>query len=250
MAHNAGKPVRNLGGVSSRFEKGGCQDVTTPKYLEMANLSQAWDPSAETILGSISDVVEVIDHRGVIVYSNISPLHQRRLGLDSVLNQRCHKVYDKVCPSCRTCPLDQVFSTGVRLILDCPVKPGGSKGKWARQHLYPMRDQDGSVTGVLRLVFDITGEKRSQAEDEKYLNSLEQSLYNRKHRQPLPPNNLSPRELQVLGYMADGLSNHDIARLLCLSPNTVKTHVSHIFNKLGVSDRTQAAVAATRLKLV
>ena len=42
----------------------------------------------------------------------------------------------------------------------------------------------------------------------------------------------------------------DIGRLLGISPNTVKTHVTHIFNKLGVNDRTQAAVTATRLNII
>jgi DNA-binding NarL/FixJ family response regulator len=50
--------------------------------------------------------------------------------------------------------------------------------------------------------------------------------------------------------MADGMSNREIARLLDISPNTVKTHVVHIFNKLGVKDRTQAAVTATRMGLI
>ena len=61
---------------------------------------------------------------------------------------------------------------------------------------------------------------------------------------------LSQRELEVLKLMVDGLSNPEIAAALYLSPNTVKTHVRGIMNKLAVDDRVQAAVVALRAGLV
>jgi two-component system, NarL family, response regulator LiaR len=64
------------------------------------------------------------------------------------------------------------------------------------------------------------------------------------------PANLSQRELEVLKLMVDGLSNPEIAEKLYLSPNTVKTHVRGIMNKLSVDDRVQAAVVALRSGLV
>jgi len=62
--------------------------------------------------------------------------------------------------------------------------------------------------------------------------------------------NLSGRELEVLKLMVEGLSNPEIAEKLYLSPNTVKTHVRGIMNKLAVDDRVQAAVVALRSGLV
>jgi DNA-binding NarL/FixJ family response regulator len=61
---------------------------------------------------------------------------------------------------------------------------------------------------------------------------------------------LSQRELEVLKLMVEGLSNPEIAAALYLSPNTVKTHVRGIMNKLAVDDRVQAAVVALRAGLV
>lgn len=61
---------------------------------------------------------------------------------------------------------------------------------------------------------------------------------------------LSQREHEVLRLMVDGLSNPEIAAKLYLSPNTVKTHVRGIMNKLAVDDRVQAAVVALRTGLV
>jgi DNA-binding NarL/FixJ family response regulator len=61
---------------------------------------------------------------------------------------------------------------------------------------------------------------------------------------------LTERESQVLRLLAQGLSNKDIARALQVVEDTVKTHVAHILEKLGVQSRTQAVIAAMRLGLV
>jgi len=61
---------------------------------------------------------------------------------------------------------------------------------------------------------------------------------------------LSNREIDVLQLLADGKSNKEIATRLFISTQTVKTHIAHIFQKLGVSDRTEAVASALRRGLV
>jgi DNA-binding NarL/FixJ family response regulator len=61
---------------------------------------------------------------------------------------------------------------------------------------------------------------------------------------------LTAREIEVLGRVAQGLTNKEIARHLAISPGTVKVHVEHVISKLGVADRTQAAVRAVEQSLV
>lgn len=61
---------------------------------------------------------------------------------------------------------------------------------------------------------------------------------------------LTPRELDVLGAIAKGLSNREIGELLFISEKTVKTHVSNILGKLCLSDRTQAAIYAFKKGLI
>jgi DNA-binding NarL/FixJ family response regulator len=61
---------------------------------------------------------------------------------------------------------------------------------------------------------------------------------------------LTKRESEVLRQMALGLTNKEIAQTLGISYETVKEHVQHILRKIGVSDRTQAAVWAVRRGLV
>ncbi len=67
---------------------------------------------------------------------------------------------------------------------------------------------------------------------------------------PNLPEPLSPRELEVLNLLVEGLSNQQIADRLIISLATAKTHVRNILNKLAVDDRTQAAVQAMRRGLV
>src|SRR5205809_159392 len=61
---------------------------------------------------------------------------------------------------------------------------------------------------------------------------------------------LTKREREILALVAEGLSNREIADKLVLSPETVKSHVAAILEKLNVSDRTQAAIYAVRNGLV
>lgn len=61
---------------------------------------------------------------------------------------------------------------------------------------------------------------------------------------------ISPREAEVLDLLAQGAANKVIARRLEISPNTVKTHVSRLFEKLEASNRTEAIAKARELRLL
>lgn len=64
-----------------------------------------------------------------------------------------------------------------------------------------------------------------------------------------PAENLSDREREVLLMVADGLANKQIARQLSISEKTVKAHLTSVFRRIGVTDRTQAALWAERNRL-
>jgi DNA-binding NarL/FixJ family response regulator len=61
---------------------------------------------------------------------------------------------------------------------------------------------------------------------------------------------LSPREEELLQYVADGLSTAEVAEQMCISPKTVKNHLASIYDKLGAHDKTQAVLTAVRLGIV
>jgi DNA-binding NarL/FixJ family response regulator len=61
---------------------------------------------------------------------------------------------------------------------------------------------------------------------------------------------LTEREVEVLQLLAFGYTNRDIGQRLYISPDTVKTHLEHIYQKLGANDRTAAVAEAFRRSLV
>ena len=64
------------------------------------------------------------------------------------------------------------------------------------------------------------------------------------------PDPLTPREVEILQLVAQGQTNREIASRLIVAVGTIKIHVEHILNKLGATDRTQAAVRAVELGIV
>ena len=83
-------------------------------------------------------------------------------------------------------------------------------------------------------------------EKEVYIASPEEFVLNEAELKKL---NLTTREYEVLQQLSKGLSNAEIGEQLCLSLSTVKTHVSNLFFKMEVKNRTQAIEKAKRLKL-
>lgn len=111
----------------------------------------------------------------------------------------------------------------------------------------------------------VAGAIRTVLSGESSLDSnLAASLLRRPPRDDQPADGLTPgemrrreeitealtgRELEILRHIASGKNNQQLARELFLTVGTVKVHVHHVISKLGVSDRTQAALLAVKLKI-
>jgi DNA-binding NarL/FixJ family response regulator len=94
----------------------------------------------------------------------------------------------------------------------------------------------------------LTGPRRSvTAQDEPTPLTREPFLPDEKRRVDL---GITPRELEVLVLIAEGMSNREIAEKLFVSENTVKTHSSRVFDKLGAKRRTQAVQLGKELGLL
>jgi NarL family two-component system response regulator LiaR len=77
-----------------------------------------------------------------------------------------------------------------------------------------------------------------------------QALVETTSQRPAPGLNLTERELEVMTLMVEGLNNTQIAGRLSVSPSTIKSHVSNILSKLGVTSRTEAVTLALRSHLI
>lgn len=109
---------------------------------------------------------------------------------------------------------------------------------------YVLKDADSAV--LKKAIFKVNS-------GEEYIDFSMVPLLNEKiaqENQKVEEEKLTRREIEVLKLLAEGLFNKEIAYKLSISEKTVKNHVSNIFKKIGVFDRTQAAVYAIRNNIV
>ena len=97
---------------------------------------------------------------------------------------------------------------------------------------------------------DLAKAVRSTARGETPVDPRAASVLISRRDQPRGATDLTERECDVLALVAEGLPNKLIARRLGISEKTVKTHLTRVFQRLGVTDRTQAALWAHRVGLV
>ncbi len=125
--------------------------------------------------------------------------------------------------------------------------------------VYPVFDDTGNLVNSVSLPINTSKLKNQiQAQQEQIL-LLESSLRADKQKKEAAASSnpaektdfgLTSREIEVLRGIAEGLTNNEISGILFISPHTVKSHMINIFNKLSVNDRTQAAVLATRNRII
>jgi DNA-binding NarL/FixJ family response regulator len=131
----------------------------------------------------------------------------------------------------------------------------------------PLPGRDGRQSGAVAVFSDVTRERTlldslhtSLRQNDRLVDELHAAQ--RRHHdlltslrkvdavgEPGVLESLSARERDVVDRLALGETNREIGSALGISPGTVRKHVEHILDKLGVADRTQAAVRASELKL-
>ncbi|MGA2731467.1 MAG: LuxR C-terminal-related transcriptional regulator [Syntrophobacteraceae bacterium] len=208
----------------------------------------------ETIFRGIDFHCNVIDEYYRIVWHNRVEGEGRRAGMF------CHEFYqNKKEPCGETCPVRFVFESGEPCMVErkrLQKLPNGLS-RWGEIRAFPIFAEEGRVAFVATIGFDITDRKYATEKQQRRIATLQRRLEQlstvgagagQKAAKIHSP--LTGRESQVLRLIAGGLSNIEIAEVLSLSPHTVKSHVIHIFNKLGANDRTEAAIIAARLKLI
>jgi LuxR family transcriptional regulator, maltose regulon positive regulatory protein len=134
---------------------------------------------------------------------------------------------------------------------------GGIVTAFARAGIYRTILDEGADVGPLLAAYQENAE-RAEGSPEllSYVSNLMAAWSSRYQSKPLQtqpsaiPDSLSAREGDILKLIGEGLSNKEIARNLAITPETVKSHVKHIFTKLNVDNRAQAVSRAQILGLV
>ena len=214
-----------------------CMDERlSPSSAGMSNLF------FDTIFQGIDFHCNVIDRSYRIVWHNRVEDEGRRAGLF------CHEFYqDRKDPCVERCPVRFVLESGEPCMVErkrLQKLPNGLS-RWGEIRAFPVFEEGGRVAFVATIGFDITDRKLAVEKQQGQVATLQRRLEElslagarQTAEKILAP--LTGRESQVLRLIAGGLSNIEIAEVLSISPHTVKTHVIHIFNKLGANDRTEA----------
>ena len=216
------------------------------------NLTDVLKILYQALLQSIDDTFRILDRDYRLLWVNKRESSHK-------LGQVCYdSVFGRDDP-CPDCAVTVAFETGKPATLVRSIQhPDGSKSSFEIR-AYPVFDAKSEVYCAITIGHDHGEETMALAQQQKRIEALERALYEIVHLDPdqLPKTkterpfvDLTERELHVLKLMSQGLTNPDISGILFISPNTVKTHVIHIFDKLGVSDRTQASMLASRLQLI
>lgn len=211
------------------------------------------------ILNSIRDPFNIVDRNYRLLWVNQARARYHQRNQREMIGKTCYAMFQRRDRPCAECPVRAVFESGKPCVMDRSVVLPDGTVKWGNVRAYPVFNDRGEVVYAIQIMVDVTKEKLKNARQIRHVESLEKTV------QELNGNNvqnliryendegkirLTARESEVLGLMANGSSNTEIAKVLSVSANTVKTHVMNIFAKLGVTDRTQAAVWAVRRKLI
>lgn len=211
------------------------------------------------LFASIRAPFGIFDRDFKIVWINKSMAMIHRCDPEKVIGEFCYDALKGCDCKCDDCFLKEVIVNGRTQVVERSMDLPGGKRRWGEIHAYPVRGIDKTVTAVIILVFETTASKDALQRQKDYTGLLEHRLskdeggpkkVNLGHGETAISVKLSRRETDVLRLITEGYTNTQISELLDISANTVKSYVIGLFNKLGVNDRTQAAVLATRNRII
>jgi DNA-binding CsgD family transcriptional regulator len=215
-------------------------------------IDQLFDGPGSLILQSIRDPLGVygIDFSIKWVNKAMAYIHQSKP--DEMIGKNCYFDFCKNSTSCFECPIISVRDTGKAFFAERSIDFPDGERRWGKVRAYPVFNSERELLAVVLLIIETTNIQKKLSQEKEYADYLS-GIINKNNgtgKKTNFANNISKRETEVLRLVTEGYTNSRISELLSISQNTVKRHVDNIFNKLGVNDRTQAAVLAIRNKLI
>jgi DNA-binding CsgD family transcriptional regulator len=159
---------------------------------------------------------------------------------DLSCGKRCYELFQALNTPCPNCPVKAVLDSGRPCTMKKKMHLSDGSCLLGKIEAFPVYDSDKRLSYVLKIGRDFTPARSKRARSRPAPNTS--------HKRA--SGILTCREMDVLRFMVQGCTNMDIARLLKISPHTVKTHLVSVFNKLGVGSRAEATLLAMRLKVI
>ena len=214
----------------------------------------------KNILTSIKDPLNILDKNLIILWANKARAKIHQKDVSEMIGRPCYEMFVRRSDPCPECPVQLVFTSGKPCGMEKWVDLPNGVRRYGEVRAYPILDNKGGVAYALEITIDITDKKHNQEKYQRYVESLEKIVKDAhgkeaqqreaKRDEGTTLAHLTSREMDILRLIADGFSNTEIAKILHISPHTVKTHVIHIIDKLGAKDRTQAAVFAIQNRFI
>jgi PAS domain S-box-containing protein len=211
------------------------------------------------VLKSISDPFDIISNDFRIIWMNERMGKIYQTNPDEAIGNICYQFFFNEKEPCKNCIINEVKKTGRAVIAEKWKNiPDGTR-KFVEIRSYPVRGNNNEIAAIIVIYIDATRRKEELQKQKNCSDMLKKKLLGKNVLQDdmsnnensiLPKDHLSDRELEVLRFVTEGFTNTQISNMLEISKHTVKSHVINIFNKLGVNDRTQAAVIAVRDKII
>ncbi|OPY00774.1 MAG: Transcriptional regulatory protein LiaR [Syntrophorhabdus sp. PtaB.Bin047] len=206
------------------------------------------------VFENVPDIaVNVLNRDFTVLWANSVMAAKVDTPLAEMIGKPCYKVWRRRDTPCPVCMLRIVCDTKRPCVMERWLDLPNRERRYAQVRAYPVFDEKGSVKHVFEILIPMDREKKSELGHRRYVESLEEALRKMNasvpsgdtQREPSDPGaSLTPRETEVLRLVAQGFSNREIADILLISQDTVKTHLRNVFSKTGATDRTQAAVWA------
>jgi DNA-binding CsgD family transcriptional regulator len=228
--------------------------------VEQTNLS--FDASLnllKAVFETAPDIaVNILNKDYTVLWANKIMAVNVEKSISEMIGKPCYEVWRRRDTPCPVCLLRIVSDTGKPCIMERWLDLPNKERRYAEVRAYPIFDEHGVVKHIFEILIPITDKKKDEKQRRRYIEFLEGALRELNaagiiDREKTSTDGqkvaLTRREQEVLRLIARGFSNKEIAGILSIRPDTTKTHVRNIFSKLGVTDRTQAAVWAASHKL-
>ncbi|OPY79213.1 MAG: Response regulator protein VraR [Syntrophorhabdus sp. PtaU1.Bin153] len=220
--------------------------MNPPFGISLDLLTEVFEIAPDIAVNLLNKDYTVLWANRVMSMAVEQPLHE-------MIGKKCYAVWRRRGHPCPVCLLKIVSETRKPCVMERWLDLPGKERRYAEVRAYPVFDKQGLVKHVFEIIIPLTDKKKDEDRRNKYVESLEKTIAElnavgiagqRRVIGDREDTALTTRELEVLRLIGRGFSNKEIAGLLHISPDTVKTHIKNIFSKLDVPDRTQAAIWA------